>query len=134
MTKKAGKRRFKKNSIIKSQLPSPGSKKAGKLYYIQNITDKYYVIYDWPEKKKKENVTFKYIDEGFYLDGKYVYNYMEEENAENLSERNQSSSRNRSSKQKRSDKPIKQSSARNSQSGTSSDNRRKKQSKSSSQS
>lgn len=76
MRKKKYKPRFKKNSIIKSQLPHPSSPHARTLYLVQDILDEEYKICDYPSKKNSERVPFKYIDTGCYIDRIYIYNYI----------------------------------------------------------
>lgn len=88
MKKTNGKTKFKKGDTIRSQLPSPNSRKAGKHYHIKDVTALEYVVCNLPLKDNVEKIPFKYIEGGAHLDGSYNYNYiLVEEEDENIQKR-----------------------------------------------
>lgn len=129
MKRKTGKRRFKKGDAIKSQLPP---KNRETIYYIKSLTDTEYVLCDWPSKQNPERIPFKYIEGACIIDDKRVYNYvlyMEEKDAKNVQKRDQAHARDGSSEQRRSNDLLKRGSSQHSQSGSSTDNGRKRKSR-----
>ena len=107
--KKRRKRKFKKGDIIKSQLPAPSARKAGKLSKIDNILATEYVVVDIDDGKSKEKVPFESIEGGAYIDGVYIHNYMlymEKNDGTYLQKSDNSSARDRSTKQRTSNEEI----------------------------
>ena len=98
--KRTGKRRFKKDDVIISQLPNPDSPKSGSLYYVKELTKTEYVLYPYPSKKGLMRIPFLYIDGTTIQDDVRVYNYilMEEKDAQKVQKNRKSDSRNRSTK------------------------------------